>query len=107
MKPSELAQLWIDDYLDLLNMAIRMEDEAWQSELLETMRNMPSHIDETVKTYYVQQLRQRFESIHFEMQRLYLRIQQSQNLQEELSLKKLIWDLKMQRMRIAKQLKAV
>jgi len=105
MAPRTVAQIWIDDYLDLLNYAISIGDMEWKKEIILTLSERDQHMKHIARQAEEQKLLAQFESINREMMILNQQLKSSTSVQEELQLKQKVWELKLERLRIAKQLK--
>ncbi|MBO7746499.1 hypothetical protein I8J29_19990 [Paenibacillus sp. MWE-103] len=96
---------WVDDYLDLYNFAGAIGDRAWQAEIVEELRQKDAAYDETVRERTKEQLWLQFNAINYKMMELFALMRQTGSTEEESAIRDLIWQLKLQRMDLAKQIK--
>ncbi|MBW7473752.1 hypothetical protein K0T92_03210 [Paenibacillus oenotherae] len=102
----EISRRWVDDHLDLYNFAGQIGDREWQQQIVETMQGLNKYVNEEVRYTITQQLWQRFDSINNRMLNLFSQMKQSTNSEEESSIRELIWKLKLQRIDLARKIKA-
>ncbi|WP_211748288.1 hypothetical protein [Paenibacillus sp. Marseille-Q4541] len=99
--------LQIDDYLDLLNYATRIEDEAWRQSIIEQMRtfiespvqkqNLPARSDLWV----------RFDALNDELLELFKQLKEETDLKAKEYVTEQIWKLKYERVMISRQLESI
>lgn len=101
------SKQWTDDYLDLYNLAGAMGDAAWQAEIATALRRQESAYDDNIKEWTKEQLWMQFNTINYKMMELFTLMRQSSSTEEETAIRDLIWQLKLQRMDLAKQIKEI
>ncbi|WP_238655185.1 hypothetical protein [Paenibacillus piscarius] len=94
----------IDDYLDLLNYAKSINDEQWQADLLECLKNYADHSEEQSQADSVRALWSRFDDINVLLMELFNKLRAEEDSPESGPWKEQIWELKMERIYVAKQL---
>ncbi|QHW30473.1 hypothetical protein GZH47_06165 [Paenibacillus rhizovicinus] len=99
------SKQWVDDHLDMYNFAAALGDEAWQAEIAASMRQLESAYDDHMRDLTKEQLWSQFNTINFKMMELFNQMRQSSSSEEESAIRDLIWQLKLQRMDLAKQIK--
>lgn len=102
----QLSQQWIDDYLDLFNFAASIGDTEWQQEIMATLNNRNIIIQQEVRTLVMQQLWLKYDSINEKMLELFVEMKKTTSSNEEEVIKELIWNLKLQRIDLARRIKA-
>ncbi|MBM7565606.1 hypothetical protein [Paenibacillus sacheonensis] len=98
-------QQWVDDYLDLYNYALALGDKEWQTEIEALLRRQEYAYDDTVREWTKEQLWTQFNTINYKMMELFTLMRKSSSNEEESAIRDLIWQLKLQRMDLAKQIK--
>ncbi|REK75264.1 hypothetical protein DX130_16335 [Paenibacillus paeoniae] len=102
-----IATKWIDDYLDLYNLAVSIGDTAWQQDILQSLRDRDSHIRAEIAHNVQVELWLRFDSINRKMLDLYEQLRSSANTDnEKRQLQEQVWEFKIQRVTISNKLKA-
>ncbi|WNS45498.1 hypothetical protein [Paenibacillus sp. MMS20-IR301] len=94
----------IDDYLDLLNYATAINDEQWQADLLDRLKNYSKLAEEQRNTDSVRELWSRFDQINYRLLQLFDKLRDHEAGGESEQWKEQIWELKMERITIAKQI---
>lgn len=94
----------IDDYLDLLNYAIAINDEQWQADLLDRLKNYKDLAEAQKQVDSVRELWSRFDHINFMLLQLFDKLRDHEDAEGSDQWKEQIWELKMERITIAKQL---
>ncbi|ETT63144.1 MULTISPECIES: hypothetical protein [Paenibacillus] len=96
----------IDDYLDLLNYAKAINDEQWQADLLEQLKNYEALVEEKKQVDSVRALWTRFDDINGLLMQLFDKLREHEDTPDSALWKERIWELKMERIHVAKQLQA-
>ncbi|MNI32032.1 hypothetical protein D3C73_859300 [compost metagenome] len=99
------AERWIDDYLDLFNYAGTVGDVEWQKEIIETLNNSKGFIQQEIRTTIMQQLWLKYDLVNEKMLELFSKMKHVSSSVEESSIKELIWNLKLQRIDLARRIK--
>jgi hypothetical protein len=94
----------IDDYLDLLNYAIAINDGQWQADLLDRLKNYKDLAEEQSRVESVKELWSRFDQINYMLLQLFDKLREDEDAEDSDRWKEQIWELKMERITIAKQL---
>ncbi|AIQ58447.1 hypothetical protein [Paenibacillus borealis] len=94
----------IDDYLDLLNYAIAINDEQWQADLLDRLKNYKDLAEEQKQVDSVRELWSRFDHINFMLLQLFDKLRDHEDAEDSDQWKTQIWELKMERITVAKQI---
>ncbi|AJY73909.1 hypothetical protein [Paenibacillus beijingensis] len=100
-----ITQIWIDDYLDLLNYAVQIGDSAWKEEIVQTLKQMNVPDYNPVQELKVQ-LWQQYDAVIHEMLAVYERLRKS-TANEDRQAEEALWNLKQRRLYIARQLKRI
>jgi hypothetical protein len=101
---SKVADAWINDYLDLYNFAGQLGDVEWQNEILSNLKIAKIEIQKETYAKKRDELWQKFDYINQELLSLYQKIRQSQLENEVEKLKSQVWELKLQRILISKEI---
>lgn len=101
----QIAQHWMDDHLDLLNYARSIGDTEWQRQLLETLRQSRRHIEQETRRIATRQLWEQFAAVNRQMIVLFAQIRVAVNTGEQRRLREKMWELKLQRVEIGKELR--
>lgn len=107
LQAKQIAYNWIDDQLDLYNLAVRLEDAEWQQQILARLQQKDSIIREEIHIHLRRGLWERFEAINNKMLGIYRQIRENANQAEQRSLREKAWELKRERVRLGKQLRKV
>ncbi|KHL97270.1 hypothetical protein QW71_02640 [Paenibacillus sp. IHB B 3415] len=94
----------IDDYLDLLNYAIAINDEQWQADLLDRLKNYKELAEAQKQVDSVRELWSRFDHINFMLLQLFDKLRDHEDAEGSDRWKEQIWELKMERITVAKQI---
>ncbi|AEI41087.1 hypothetical protein [Paenibacillus mucilaginosus] len=97
-------QAWVDDYLDLLNMAKRLQDTQWEQELLQTLQEYKRHTAAEIHYRFTQELWRRFDEINRRMLELYEKLKANRDQQENRLLQEQVWDLKLERIEVMRRI---
>ncbi|MFC4099425.1 hypothetical protein [Paenibacillus xanthanilyticus] len=97
-------QAWVDDYLDLLNMAKRLQDQEWEQELLQTLREYKRHSAMEIHYRMTQGLWRRFDEINRRMLELYEKLKANQDQTENEQIQEQVWDLKIERIDVMRRI---
>jgi len=102
-----IAARWIDDYLDLYNLAVSIGDAAWEQDILQTLQDSDSHIQAEINHNVQAELWLRFDRINRKMLDLYEQLRSSAHTDnEKRQLQEQVWAFKIQRIDISNKLKA-
>ncbi|MBO9608291.1 MAG: hypothetical protein J7639_20195 [Paenibacillaceae bacterium] len=101
-----ITDKWTDDHLDLLNYAIQIGDREWQQELIGMLRERQQHVQAEWRGIRERELWRKYEAINRKMLVLFAQMRDSANQIETRVLQDELWELKIERIRIAKQLRA-
>ncbi len=102
----QLSRRWIDDYLDLFNLAGSIGDIEWQQEIMTTLNNRNIINQQEVRTLVMQQLWLKYDSVNEKMLELFAEMKKTTSSNEESVIKELIWNLKLQRIDLARRIRA-
>lgn len=100
-----IAEAWVNDQLDLYNLAISLGDTAWQQEILGRLYNREQLIRQEARLQSKEELWRRFDEINGRMLVLYREIRSLSRKGEELALREEALELKRQRTRIGIRLR--
>lgn len=100
----EWEQAWIDDHLDLLNLAKELHDTAWEQELLLTLKEYKRHVNAEIHYRMKQGLWRRFDEINRRMLELYGKLHALQDPALNRELKAQVWDLKLERIEVMRRI---
>jgi hypothetical protein len=102
----QYAAKWVDDYLDLYNMAVRIGDAEWQQQILRTLQAKDKHIQLEIVSGIKVDLWLKFDSINRKMVLLYEQLRNNNYSEpEKRHLLEQVWEFKLQRIMIASKLK--
>ncbi|MCM3493079.1 MULTISPECIES: hypothetical protein [Paenibacillus] len=103
------TSLSLDDYLDLLNLAIRLGDEHWQAEIISTLKQMqePPEMCSDKEEYSEQELWQCIDQINNRMHQLYAELKATQDESMQRKLLDQMWELKIARIEVFRKLKSI
>lgn len=101
----QLSKRWIDDYLDLFNFAGSIGDTEWQQDIMTTLNNRNLIIQQEVRTLVMQQLWLKYDSVNEKMLELFAEMKKTTSSNEESVIKELIWNLKLQRIDLARRIR--
>ncbi|QSF47252.1 hypothetical protein [Paenibacillus tianjinensis] len=94
----------VDDYLDLLNYAKAINDGQWQADIIESLKNVKATSEEYRREENVRELWNRFDDINRNLLVLFDRLRENEGSEDSYRWKERIWELKMERITIAKQI---
>ncbi|MCM3781390.1 hypothetical protein M3231_00235 [Neobacillus mesonae] len=99
--------LLIDDYLDLLNYAIRIEDIEWQQEIMDNMKTISrQHIEKDTPAIR-SELWTRFDALNDELLYLFKQLKLEKDSDERAKVTERIWELKYERVMISQKLESI
>ncbi|PWW05071.1 hypothetical protein DFQ01_10554 [Paenibacillus cellulosilyticus] len=98
---------WMDDYLDLLNYARQIGDNAWQQEIINTMNDAKHRMEQESLERRREELWQQFDAINAKMLELYRQLRETENASIAERLSEEVWELKTRRIEIGRQLYAI
>ncbi|BBI31860.1 hypothetical protein [Cohnella abietis] len=105
--PKQVAQVWIDDQLDLFNFAVEIGDSEWQNQILEQFKHKEVAIEELKAHRVRQELWIRFDEVNQKMLELYEQLRINDNSDRQQALKERVWELKVQRNVIGHQIREI
>lgn len=94
----------VDDYLDLLNYAKTINDGQWQAELIESLKNFEVATEAQNREENIKELWTRFDDINVVLLGLFDKLKDNEESEERYRWKEQIWELKMERIIIAKKI---
>ncbi|WP_310833079.1 hypothetical protein [Paenibacillus pedocola] len=94
----------VDDYLDLLNYAKAINDGQWQADIIESLKNFKGASEEYRREENVRELWNRFDDINRNLLVLFDKLRANDGSEDSYRWKEQIWELKMERITIAKQI---
>lgn len=100
-------QQWMDDHLDLLNYARQIGDIAWQDEIVRTLSEAKQRMEQAALEIRIEALWLQFDAINRKVLELYRQLRETENAYIVEKLTEEVWQLKVRRVEIGKQLKAV
>jgi hypothetical protein len=98
------TQTWINDHLDLYNYAQSISDTEWQEEIIASMRRQDTLVQHELRRSARFELWRKFDSINLDMLELYHQLKSSQDEEQVEELRKKVWNLRLQRLEVVKQL---
>ncbi|GMK37714.1 hypothetical protein PCCS19_07680 [Paenibacillus sp. CCS19] len=96
----------VDDYLDLLNYAKRIGDIPWQQEIIKALNDAERHLEKAALELRRETLWQQFDAINVKMLELYRQLRETDNSTIAARITEEVWELKIRRTEIGKQLYA-
>ncbi|MEC0181017.1 hypothetical protein P4H61_05850 [Paenibacillus peoriae] len=100
------SYLQVDDYLDLLNYAKQLHDIKWQQELKEALQHHLQENGKETKDSKINALWRHFDLINDRLMELFDLLRKSNNAAERNSWSEQIWELKLERIKLEKQIQA-
>jgi hypothetical protein len=94
----------VDDYLDLLNYAKAINDGQWQADIIESLKNFNETSEELTREENVRELWSRFDHINLKLLKLFDKLRENEGSEDSYRWKEQIWELKMERITLAKQI---
>ncbi|WP_342440058.1 hypothetical protein NSS79_15715 [Paenibacillus sp. FSL L8-0436] len=94
----------VDDYLDLLNYAKAINDGQWQADIIENLKNFKEASEERERVENVRELWNRFDHINLMLLELFNKLREHEDAEDSYRWKEKIWELKMERITVAKQI---
>ncbi|OBZ18060.1 hypothetical protein A8L34_00255 [Bacillus sp. FJAT-27264] len=92
----------VDDYLDLLNYAKAINDGQWQADIIERLKNLPAASAQKQREESVRELWVQFDDVNAVLVELFNKLRENEPTEDQNSLKEKIWELKLERIRLAK-----
>lgn len=96
---------WINDQLDLLNLATSLGDTGWQQQIIQALHNKESIIKTEMDAVARQKLWDKFDAINERMISIYRQIRENRNQREQQSLREVALELKRERVKIGMKLR--
>jgi hypothetical protein len=106
----EPTSLTLDDYLDLLSLAIRLEDRKWQADIVRTLRHMQEPQGEKqVKSEECteHELWQCMNQINDRMFALYNELKATDDKDKQRKLLDQMWELKIARVEVFRKIRSI
>ncbi|MFC5470789.1 hypothetical protein ACFPPD_19045 [Cohnella suwonensis] len=103
---STYARKWMDDHLDMYNMALLLGDSEWQDRLLKKMADREKLIAKELRVIAHAEVLRNFESLNKDLLNLYEQMRVSSDKEELIALRDRIWELRALRMDVYKKLLA-
>lgn len=94
----------VDDYLDLFNYAKAINDRQWQADIIERLKSLKETSEEQRTIEGIMELWNRFDHINVLLVELSNKLKENEAAQESGLWKEQIWELKLERITIAKQI---
>lgn len=107
MTTSNSYTIWVNDQLDLLNYAKQLGDQDWQDNILHRLKEVDQASFDSVQVNPQASLWNQYEAIIQEMVALYDQVRSSRDSLKEHQIKERIWELKQQRVQVAKLIKSL
>lgn len=104
---NQTQSLQMDDYLDLLNYATRIKDEAWRQSILEQMSQYTAKTAQNQELPVRSDLWVRFDALNDELLELFKQLKDETDLKVKEKVTEQIWQLKYERVMISKQLESI
>ncbi|MEK5057461.1 hypothetical protein BK126_10680 [Paenibacillus sp. FSL H7-0326] len=99
--------LQIDDYLDLLNYAIRIDDTEWQQEIINLMKNYTEQKKNMDTPVLRNELWLQFDALNDELLSLFKQLSLEKDEAEKAKVTERIWELKYERVMISQKLESI
>ncbi|MFE4709325.1 hypothetical protein ACFRAM_00510 [Paenibacillus sp. NPDC056722] len=96
----------VDDYLDLLNYAKAINDGQWQADIIERLNNLPAASAQKQREESVRELWVQFDDVNAVLVELFNKLRENEPTEDQNSLKEKIWELKLERIRLAKRIQS-
>jgi len=106
----EPTSLSLDDYLDLLSLAIRLEDRKWQADIIRTLHHMQESLgEEQAKSEECteQELWQCVDQINERMSALYHELKATDDKDIQRKLLDQMWELKIARVEVFRKIRSI
>lgn len=103
---NQTKSLQMDDYLDLLNYATELKDEAWRQSIMEQMRNCAAKSVQQKELPARSNLWIRFDALNDELLELFKQLKEETDLKVKERVTEQIWQLKYERVTISRQLES-
>ncbi|MCT1403606.1 hypothetical protein M4D81_31870 [Paenibacillus sp. p3-SID867] len=106
----EPTSLTLDDYLDLLSLAIRLEDRKWQADIVRTLRHMLEPQDKKQaksEECTEQELWQCVNQINDRMFALYNELKATDDKDMQRKLLDQMWELKIARVEVFRKIRSI
>ena len=104
---NQTRSLQMDDYLDLLNYATQIKDEAWRQSIMEQMHNCATKSLQQEELPARSNLWVRFDALNDELVELFKQLKEETDLKAKEKVTEQIWQLKYERVTISRQLEAI
>ncbi|CAH1059567.1 hypothetical protein [Paenibacillus pseudetheri] len=95
----------VDDYLDLLNYAKAINDGQWQTDIIESLKNLNTESEEPqVQEESVIELWSQFDSVNILIMKLFEKLRKNEESDEVLHWKEQLLELKLERSILSKKI---
>ncbi|MFX3633686.1 MAG: hypothetical protein ACE3L7_25375 [Candidatus Pristimantibacillus sp.] len=101
-----IMQIWIDDYLDLLNYAQKLGDLDWQIEIIAQLYQSKKLTEPLILAHKTEELQRRFDLINEKILNIYSLLKATNDEYEIHSLTDEVFQLNLQRIELFIQLKS-
>ncbi|WP_127534351.1 hypothetical protein [Paenibacillus kobensis] len=101
-----LEKRWVDDYLDLLNYAKQIGDMEWQQEIVGTLGDAEQREKQSSRELRAEALWRQFDTVNATMLELYRQLREAGNANIAARINEEVWELKVRRIEISRQLNA-
>ncbi|MDF2923748.1 MAG: hypothetical protein K0R57_2662 [Paenibacillaceae bacterium] len=101
----QIAAEWINDRLDLYNLAVSLGDLPWQQQILASLRDKDELIRQEIDRVVRRSLWERFDQINSRLVSIYQQIRGMNSSEESLQLREKAWELKQERVLVGKKLR--
>ncbi|MCZ8518625.1 MULTISPECIES: hypothetical protein [Paenibacillus] len=95
---------WMDDYLDLYNFAKACGDEAWQADILGTLRSHRGHIRREEQAALRESLWRQFDALNMRLLELHVQLREPVPAEQRAVLQRRIRELKVERIRLTNRI---
>jgi hypothetical protein len=95
----------VDDYLDLLNYAKAINDEQWQADIIESLKNLnAASEDHQVQEESVIELWSQFDAVNILIMKLFEKLRKNEDSEQQFHWKEQLWELKLERSLLSKKI---
>ncbi|WP_239617776.1 hypothetical protein [Cohnella mopanensis] len=102
---NRIASQWINNQLDLYNLAVSLGDQVWQDQILDRLRSKEEYIQREIQEQAWQDLWLRFDDINRKILGIYEQLHTSVSEGHKSSLREQAWELRALRVQIGKKLR--
>lgn len=95
----------VDDYLDLYNYAKAINDEQWQADIIERLNHWIEVTEACpVQEESVTELWARFDALNIMIKKLFHKLQENEDSEQQFQWKEQLWELKLERSMLSKKI---